>query len=110
MDGTWTNLSGRNTVQESNATNQGRLGGSPALTGIKENWTRELIEIPASFYTSSNVRFRFEFSSDGTSSNDFENDLDDGFYIDNFKIIKSMTSTGYSTGTIYKFYRSIVRR
>lgn len=89
MDGTWTNLAGRNTVQESNTTNQGRLGGSPALTGIRENWTRELIEIPASFYTSNNVWFRFEFSSDATSSNDFENDLDDGFNIDDFKIIKS---------------------
>ena len=90
MDGTWTNLTGRNTVQESNITNQGRLGGSPALTGIRENWTRELIEIPPSFYTSNNARFRFEFSSDATSGNDFENDLDDGFYIDNFKIIKSI--------------------
>ncbi len=90
MDGTWTNLTGRNTVQESNTTNQGRLGGSPALTGIRENWTRELIEIPSGFYSSGNVRFRFEFSSDVTTSNDFEYDLDDGFYIDNFKIVKSV--------------------
>lgn len=90
FDGTWTNLVGRNTVQETNTTNQGRLGGQPALTGIKENWTRELIEIPPSFYSNSNVRFRFEFSSDVNSgSNDFEDDLDDGFYIDDFKIIKS---------------------
>ena len=92
LDGNWTNLAGRNTVQESNTTNQGRLGGMPALTGIRENWTRELIEIPAAYYSSNNVRFRFEFSSDGTSANDFENDLDDGFYIDNFKIVKSTSS------------------
>ena len=93
FDGTWTSLVGRNTVQETNTTNQGRLGGLPALTGIKENWTRELIEIPASFYSSSNVRFRFEFSSDVNSgSNDFEDDLDDGFYIDDFKIIKSRST------------------
>lgn len=89
MNGTWTNLAGRTTIQESNTTNQGRLGGSPALTGIRENWTKELVEIPVNFYTSSNVMFRFEFSSDATSFNDFENDLDDGFYIDDFKIIKS---------------------
>lgn len=89
FDGTWTNLSGRTTVQETNTTNQGRLGGLPALTGIKENWTRELVRIPASFYSSNNVRFRFEFSSDATGANDFEDDLDDGFYIDDFKIIKS---------------------
>ena len=90
FNGTWTNLVGRNTVQETNTTNQGRLGGQPALTGIKENWTKELIRIPSSFYSSSNVRFRFEFSSDPNSgSNDFEDDLDDGFYIDDFKIIKS---------------------
>jgi len=93
FDGTWTNLVGRNTVQETNTTNQGRLGGQPALTGIKENWTRELIEVPASFYSSSNVRFRFEFSSDVNSGgNDFEQDLDDGFYIDDFKIIKSRST------------------
>lgn len=93
FDGTWTSLVGRNTVQETNTTNQGRLGGLPALTGIKENWTRELIEIPASFYSSNNVRFRFEFSSDVNSgSNDFEDDLDDGFYIDDFKIIKSRST------------------
>ena len=93
FDGTWTSLSGRNTVQETNTTNQGRLGGLPALTGIKENWTRELVEIPASFYASSNVRFRFEFSSDVNSgSNDFEDDLDDGFYIDDFKIVKSTSA------------------
>ncbi len=91
MDGSWINLPGRNTVQESNTTNQGRLGGLPALTGIRENWTRELIEIPSGFYSSSNVWFRFEFSSDPTTSNDFENDLDDGFYIDNFKIVKSIS-------------------
>jgi murein tripeptide amidase MpaA len=90
MDGTWTSLAGRTTVQETNTTNQGRLGGQPALTGIKENWTRELVQIPAGFYSASNVRFRFEFSSDANSgSNDFEDDMDDGFYIDDFKIIKS---------------------
>ncbi len=92
LNGTWTNLVGRNTVQENNTTNQGRLGGMPALTGIRENWTRELIEIPSGFYNSNNVRFRFEFSSDATAVNDFEKDLDDGFYIDDFKIVKS-TST-----------------
>ena len=64
FNGTWTNIAGRTTVQETNTTNQGRLGGLPALTGIKENWTRELILIPSSFYSSNNVRFRFEFSSD----------------------------------------------
>ena len=90
FNGTWTNLVGRNTVQETNTTNQGRLGGLPALTGIKENWTKELIRIPSSFYTSSNVRFRFEFSSDADGgSGDFEDDMDDGFYIDDFKIVKS---------------------
>jgi carboxypeptidase T len=92
FNGTWINLPGRNTVQETNTTNQGRLGGLPALTGIRENWTRELIQIPAGFYTSNNARFRFEFSSDATSGNDFENDLDDGFYIDDFKIVKSTSA------------------
>jgi len=93
INGTWTNLAGRNTVQETNTTNQGRLGGAPALTGIRENWTKELVRIPASFYNSSNVRFRFEFSSDPDGgSSDFEDDVDDGFYIDDFKIVKSTTA------------------
>ncbi len=90
FDGTWTNMAGRTTVQESNTTNQGRLGGQPAVTGIKENWTRELIQIPSTFYNSNNIRFRFEFSSDAYGgSSDFEDDTDDGFYIDDFKIVKS---------------------
>ena len=98
FNGTWTNLAGRNTVQETNTTNQGRLGGLPALTGIKENWTKELIRIPSSFYSSSNVRFRFEFSSDADGgSSDFEDDMDDGFYIDDFKIVKSTLAPGYAS-------------
>jgi carboxypeptidase T len=89
MNGSWTNLPGKNTVQETNTTNQGRLGGQPALTGIRESWTREVIEIPSDYYNSNQVWIRLEFTSDGTSGNDFENDLDDGFYIDDFKIVKS---------------------
>lgn len=91
FNGDWVNVSGRLTVQESNTTSQGRLSNMPALTGIRENWSRELIEIPQAYYNSNNVWFRFEFSSDGTSSNDFEYDVDDGFYIDDFKIVKSMS-------------------
>jgi hypothetical protein len=75
-------------VQENNTTNGGTLAGQPALTGIRENWTRELVEIPSSFYTSNAIRFRFEFSSDNDGSN-FEEERDDGFYIDDFEIVKS---------------------
>src|SRR5690606_34485058 len=46
FNGDWVNVSGRLTVQESNTTSQGRLSNMPALTGIRENWSRELIEIP----------------------------------------------------------------
>jgi hypothetical protein len=90
IDGNWTSLCGLNTVQETNTTNGGTLGGQPALTGIRENWTRELIEIPASFYASDTIRFRFEFSSDNDGS-PFEGERDDGFYIDDFKMVKSTT-------------------
>lgn len=91
-NGSWTSLVGRNTVQESNTTNGGTLGGVPALTGIRENWTRELIQIPAAFYNSPNVWLRFEFTSNNSSSGDFENHIDDGFYIDDVKLVKSTSA------------------
>jgi carboxypeptidase T len=82
---TYTTVCGINTISE----NDGTLAGLPALTGIRENWTRELVNLSA-FKGLSNVRFRFEFTSNADASGDtYYKKTDDGFYIDNLRIIKT---------------------
>jgi hypothetical protein len=68
---------GLNTVAE----NVGTLNSQPALTGIREVWTREVIDLK-DYIGNSNVRLRFAFSSNGA-------DNADGFYIDNVEMVKS---------------------
>ncbi|MBS1744130.1 MAG: immune inhibitor A [Bacteroidetes bacterium] len=88
LDGTtWTALCSANTVQEDNTTNGGTLGGQPALTGIKENWSHELFDLK-DFLGGANVRFRLRFTSDNDASA-FAFEKDDGFYIDNLKLVKT---------------------
>lgn len=84
---TWVPLSGKNTVAEPNTTNGGTLGGQPALTGIRENWTRELYDLSA-YNGAATLYLRLQFTSDGDASN-FAYELDDGFYVDEIKVIKS---------------------
>jgi carboxypeptidase T len=92
---TYTAVCGRNTIAE----NDGTLAGKPALTGIRENWTRELVDLSA-FKGFSNVRFRFEFTSNSDASGDsYYKKVDDGFYIDNLKVIKSTTALSARTAT-----------
>ncbi|MEO8406400.1 MAG: T9SS type A sorting domain-containing protein, partial [Chitinophagaceae bacterium] len=55
-------------------------------TGIKNDWTRELFDLTA-WKGVANLRLRFQFTSGATSSFAFSED--DGFYIDNVKVIKS---------------------
>ena len=74
---TWTPVCGLNTVSESDGT----LAGKPALTGIRENWTKEVYDL-SSYINNSSVQFRFVFSSSAS-------DADDGFYIDNVKLVKT---------------------
>lgn len=91
----WTSLCGKNTIAEpSNIANEGNLGGVPSLTGIRENWTREQFDL-SSYIGVANLRLRFRFLSDNTPVNpddDFEKDLDDGFYLDDVQVMKSTTS------------------
>ena len=88
---TWTAVSGSTTVMENNTTNGGSLGGQPALTGIRNEWTRETYDISA-FIGNPNVRFRFVFTSDNDASA-FAFERDNGFFIDNVKLIKSTVLT-----------------
>lgn len=68
---------GLNTVAE----NVGTLNSLPALTGMREAWTREIIDL-RNYLGNSNMRLRFSFSSNGA-------DNQDGFYIDNVEMVKS---------------------
>lgn len=82
----WTTLCGKNTIQENN--NDGStLNSLPALTGIRENWTQELVDL-SGFANQSNLRLRFQFSSDADATT-YYFERDDGFNIDDIKVIKT---------------------
>lgn len=88
----YSNVCGKHTVSES----AGSLGGQPALTGIREEWTRELVDLNSYIGAGmNNIRLRFAFVSNTDPSfatDPYYKKLDDGFYLDNVRLIKS-TST-----------------
>lgn len=84
----WTAVAGTTTIQEPGTLDGSNINGEPSLTGIKEDWTRELFDLGA-WLNTPGLRLRFEFTSDGSTSYDFSED--DGFHIDNVKLIKSTT-------------------
>jgi carboxypeptidase T len=86
---TWTPICGTTTVQEPGTLDGSKINGRPALTGIREIWTRELFDLSA-YRGITNLRFRFRFTSDGNTTG-FVNQVDQGFNIDNFRIIKTNT-------------------
>lgn len=90
INGTWTALEGRNTVKEPGTLDGNQINGIPALTGIRETWTRELYEIPVAFRTNT-TRFRLSFISDSDPTS-FADERDDGFYVDNVKLVKSTSA------------------
>ncbi|WP_162915740.1 M14 family zinc carboxypeptidase [Paraflavitalea soli] len=75
--GTFQPVCGINTVCE----DVGTLGNQPALTGMREAWTREVIDL-RNYLGHGAVNFRFRFTSNSS-------DNADGFYIDNIEIVKS---------------------
>jgi carboxypeptidase T len=83
---TWTSVPGSTTVQEPGNLDGSTLGGEPALTGIRDYWTQVVYDVSA--YKSSTFRFQFEFTSDADGTS-FVYQTDDGFYIDNLKVVKS---------------------
>jgi carboxypeptidase T len=84
----WTPVVGTTTIQEPGTLDDSHIDGEPALTGVKETWVRELYDLGPWLNTPA-LRLRFQFSSDGATSYDFSED--DGFHIDNVKVIKSTT-------------------
>jgi len=87
LNGTWVVATGTNTVREPGTLDGAQINGQPSLTGIRETWTRELFDLSGADGNVA-VRLRFVFVSDNDPSS-FADELDDGFYIDNVKVIKS---------------------
>jgi carboxypeptidase T len=89
---TYTPLCGKHTIQE----NDGSLGGLPALTGIREEWTRELLDLGSYIGAGmNNIKLQFQFVSNvdpSNASDPYYKKLDDGFFLDNIRLMKS-TST-----------------
>lgn len=85
-DGVWSAVVGSTTIQEPGTLDGATLNGQPAMTGIRDYWTK--VSYDLSSYKSSNVRFRFVFTSDGDPSS-FKFEKDDGFYIDDVQLLKS---------------------
>jgi len=82
----WTSIAGSTTVQEPGTTDGSTINGVPSLTGIKPNWTRELFDL-GDYLGEPILHLRFQFTSNASAAYDFSED--DGFYIDNLKVIKS---------------------
>lgn len=86
---TWIPVCSKNTVMEGNADGS-TLGNLPALTGIRDDWYQDQVNL-SGYLGQSALRVRVSFTSDGDASA-YAYELDDGFSIDNVKIIKSTTA------------------
>jgi carboxypeptidase T len=87
---TWIPLAGSTTVEEPGTLDGNTIDGDPALTGIQEDWVPEVYNLSA-FIGQPALQLRFVFSSDAnTTGYDFQ--VDEGFNIDNLKVIKSTTT------------------
>ncbi len=86
---TWGPVCGKTTVQEAGTLDGSTINGQPSLTGIQQDWSREFFDLNA-YNGQAALRFRLVFSSNAGGSG-FAFEVDDGFYIDNLKVIKSTT-------------------
>lgn len=87
---TWTAIAGNLTVQEGGTLDGSTLNGQPALTGIRDQWTKAWFDL--SSYSGTALRLRFVFTSDNDPST-FKYEVDDGFYIDNIAVLKGTLSS-----------------
>ncbi|TCJ18824.1 T9SS type A sorting domain-containing protein [Flaviaesturariibacter flavus] len=83
----WVAVCGSHTIAEATATGSGSLGGNPALTGIRDQWTRVWYDL-TSYAGQPGLNLRLQFTSDA-DADAFAHELDDGFYIDNLKVVKT---------------------
>lgn len=86
---TWTAIAGKTTIQEPGTLEGSTINGQPALTGIKDDWVNEVYDLNA-YLGQAALRFRFAFTSNASGS--FYASQDEGFYIDNLKVIKSTSA------------------
>ncbi len=87
VDGNWTAIPGKFTIQEPGTYDGSTINGQPSLTGIRDYWTQEVFDLN-NYRTASSLRFRFVFTSDGDPTG-FKYEVDDGFYIDNLSVVKT---------------------
>ncbi|MGZ3923499.1 MAG: M14 family zinc carboxypeptidase [Flavisolibacter sp.] len=87
----WTPIAGTTTIQEPGTLDGSTINGKPSLTGIRDFWTKEVFDLSAPAFKTSSVHLRFVFTSDNDPSS-FKFETDDGFYIDNLKVVKSTSS------------------
>lgn len=90
---TWTAITGKTTIQEEagiSPTNAdgSTINGKPALTGIAPDWVKEEFNL-ATYLGQPTVYLRFEFTSDQSTT--FYKAQDEGFFIDELKVISSNT-------------------
>lgn len=84
--GAFTPIAGTTTIQEPGTLDGSTINGQPALTGIRDYWTRELFDLNA--YRNTSLRIQMVFTSDSDPSS-FKFEKDDGFYIDNVKLVST---------------------
>jgi carboxypeptidase T len=87
---TWVAVCGKTTVQEAGTLDGSTINGIPSLTGMQEYWSRELVDL-STYNGTAALRLRFQFTSDSDPSF-FAFGVNDGFYIDELKVIKSTTA------------------
>ena len=83
----WTAIAGKTTVQEPGTLDASTINGQPALTGIQDFWVKEVFDLK-DYLGNASLDLRFVFTSNTTSTT-FVYDEDDGFYIDDLKVIKT---------------------
>lgn len=83
---TWTAVGGKTTIREPGTLEGTTINGQPSLTGIRDDWTREVFDISA-FNGTPALRLRLAFTSNASST--FYAAQDAGFFIDDIKVIKS---------------------
>ena len=84
---TWVAIPGSTTVREPGTLDGSTINGQPSLTGIRDRWTKQVFNL-SSYAGVASLRLRFEFTSDANTTG-FAYQVDDGFYIDDIKVIKS---------------------
>lgn len=89
---TWVAISGLTTIKEPGTNDGSTINGVASMTGIRENWTREIFDI-SSYAGTAALQFRFQFTSDASSS--YAYGVDQGFNIDDIIAISSpISATG----------------